>query len=411
VKEVEMALSLSLRVKRIVKRVGVELAPPIIKNLLLGASFSHGISAKQFARLWRNLDSSIKRALPQNLVEMLDHYVSGVEIQKQSRIWLHLSWEHILQLAEHGYQNFQQTIAKKAYWGEKYLNAGQLESLMENTDRVNLDISVTEIFKNYRFCKPIDSIQFHITDIVMLQYVLDQNCMDLVLSLTQPCQSLSGNPIFIRYKDRVITQELLNTVLELAFLREHLDDLGQFRTVLEIGAGSGRTAQGLIKIISNVKYAIVDIPPALFISQETLIEQFPGRKAKRFSSKTSSRDLSCWTENYDLIFLTPDQAQLLPPQSIDLAVAIDCLHEMTPDSINSYFDIFDRTSRYFYFKCWNQQIAITSKKRYGRFDYPVKSNWQRLFHDDCKVPNHYFHALYKISSERQGKVERAEAGR
>jgi hypothetical protein len=41
----------------------------------------------------------------------------------------------------------------------------------------------------------------------------------------------------------------------------------------------------------------------------------------------------------------------------------------------------------------------------------VKSNWQRLFHDDCKVPNHYFHALYKISSERQGKVERAEADR
>jgi len=325
--------------------------------------------------------------------------LSTPEFEFSSGFWNKLSKEHIEKLVENGFDYYQQTIARRAYWAEKFLDAAQLQTLIAECSSFNLKVPIEQVFKQYPYCPPKDSIQYHIMDLLLLKFVIDNGLFDLLRKIVSNT-SLVGSPIHIQYDGINITQEDLNTTLEIATLMKRFTDFAEVNHVLEVGAGSGRTAKGLLRIKPGIKYIIVDIPPALFISQENLIREFSDLKAKRFDGGTNSKSLSDVINKFDLIFLMPDQVKFLPEQSVDLFIAIDCLHEMTPKMINRYFEVADHISKNIYFKCWNVQRATTSSRLLGFNDYPVKQNWKRIFHEECGVPNEYFHALYATARPR-----------
>ena len=72
-----------------------------------------------------------------------------------------------------------------------------------------------------------------------------------------------------------------------------------------------------------------------------------------------------------IIFLTPNQLELLPDKSIDLFVNISSFHEMRMDQIKYYFGEIDRlTRRYFYFKQWKKLKFLSKTKRFRKPDLP-----------------------------------------
>jgi putative sugar O-methyltransferase len=173
-------------------------------------------------------------------------------------------------------------------------------------------------------------------------------------------------------------------------------DLKSKTRFLEIGAGSGRTALSLLKLIVDSKYIIVDIPPALYISQENIIQNIPHKRIFKFQNFTNLEEVKDEFNKADIIFLSPEQIKLIPDKYVDVAIAIDCLHEMISSDVEKYFKQFNRIATYLYFKCQNVQWAKTSKILLTIDSYPVRSHWEKIMHEKCYVPNDYFQAIYRM---------------
>ena len=145
-----------------------------------------------------------------------------------------------------------------------------------------------------------------------------------------------------------------------------------------------------------MNYTIVDIPPALYISQSNLSNIFKDKKIFKFRNFKDFYEVEKEFNSCDIRFLSPEQLTLVPNKFFDLSIAIDCLHEMKKQQVEWYFLEFDRVSSNLFFKCQNIQWAIFERNKYQMKDYPVKNNWKKIIHDKCYIPNGYFHALYKI---------------
>ncbi len=55
------------------------------------------------------------------------------------------------------------------------------------------------------------------------------------------------------------------------------------RSILEVGAGYGRTAYALLNLYPHATYTIVDIEPAILISRWYLTQLFPDRDLRFMS--------------------------------------------------------------------------------------------------------------------------------
>jgi len=297
-----------------------------------------------------------KNTLPPDLVTMVNRFIDMASFRQTSAAWLTLSMEHIEEISLHGIDHFQQTIASRAYWGEKYLNATQIEPVIEALD-FQADIAASEIFRRYEHIPPTTSIQFAATTAMMVDWADKEGLLDLAAEIYEPP---FGNPVFIRYKGMDLTQEFIQTVIELSAIMEYVVSA---KRIVEVGPGSGRVARAIRRINPGVSLCLVDIPPALFIARSVI---------------------------------GPDAEYRLPEEDVgecDIMLAIDCLHEMTSPAVANYFALADRLAGAFYFKCWS---SVRLSQTYGINDYPVHSSWRRVFHEECGVPGHYFHALYEI---------------
>src|SRR5439155_517391 len=82
--------------------------------------------------------------------------------------------------------------------------------------------------------------------------------------------------------------------------------------VAELGAGYGRLAYVVVSASPGVRYTIIDIPPALYLSQRYLTTVFPGVATFRFRAWTDYADVSEEFERARIRFVLPHQAALLP---------------------------------------------------------------------------------------------------
>jgi putative sugar O-methyltransferase len=204
-----------------------------------------------------------------------------------------------------------------------------------------------------------------------------------------------GNPITINYNNKKISFALLNSILEVDVILKNIELKGQ-HSFLELGAGSGRTCIAMCKTKKNIKYIICDIPPALYISQENVSREFPEKEIFKFQSFESFDDVKEDILSADIVFISPEQLQLMPDKFINTSIAIDCLHEMTNESVMEYFEQFNRISDTLYFKSQVKQWADTSHKSLDIDTYPIRDNWTKVLHERSIIPNDYFNAIYKM---------------
>ncbi len=185
-----------------------------------------------------------------------------------------------------------------------------------------------------------------------------------------------GNPLPVKWRGRLISQDLANSALEIAAIRRALQGR-EPAAILEVGAGYGRTAYALLDMFPTATYTILDIDPARQISEWYLSNLYPGRTLR---------------------FVTPADIPRLRGERFDLILSISSLQEMTFEQVNSYLKLFDETaaSGTVYLKQWrswknpDDDITLTFD------DYPVPSSWKLYFKEASPVQTRFVQAAWHV---------------
>jgi putative sugar O-methyltransferase len=144
-----------------------------------------------------------------------------------------------------------------------------------------------------------------------------------------------GNPVTLKGPSgEEINLDHFFSIEEYDFLSANLN-FDQIQHVVEIGAGFGRTAQALIKLVGNIrKYTIVDIPEVLSLSLGYLEKVL----SKEEFAKLEFVNALSLTENYHDF------------HQVDLVINIDSFQEMPQETIKYYFELAINNSQFFYSK-------------------------------------------------------------
>ena len=225
-----------------------------------------------------------------------------------------------------------------------------------------------------------------------------------------------GNPFSVRVRGRDICIDYLRSLRELLFIRKSTN-LDAIHSVLEIGAGFGRTCHALLSTTPNIqKYIIVDLPSCLGI-------------AARYLKSVLEE------QNFDkLVFITNAE---LASQSIlthDLTIDIDSTAEMDEVVARNYLSFIDRNASWFYcnnpmgkfslklIKATNvDPNAVAMALRLGLlrealdiFDdadvarhvpdfltaYRPGQDWDAVSHEDARPWSYYHQAMYRRTAAR-----------
>ena len=184
-------------------------------------------------------------------------------------------------------------------------------------------------------------------------------------------------------------------------------------TVLEIGAGNGNLIS-LIKSHLGSKCVInIDLPETLVLCITYLKDLFPNLKfllPHEISSKIDQKDL----DDYDFIFLTPNQINLIDENIIDLSINTSSFHEMTKPQIADYFKLIQKISKnnsFFFNTNSVEKIPHDGNKKddeYKKrkeiapnrfFEYPFFDN-EILIYQICRFTNFVQHIPFYLRLEK-----------
>jgi len=114
---------------------------------------------------------------------------------------------------------------------------------------------------------------------MLWEYTKTVDKENLLENLDEP---IEGNPLRIFYRDKLISQDLCNSILEYYSIMNYIPyNKKKNLTIAELGGGYGRNAFVFLKA-RKCKYVLFDIPPALYTCQRYLSSIFPELKIFKF---------------------------------------------------------------------------------------------------------------------------------
>jgi putative sugar O-methyltransferase len=196
------------------------------------------------------------------------------------------------------------------------------------------------------------------------------------LGITRLDEPTLGDPLPVRRRRRLISQDLANSALEASAVARALAR-EEPASILEIGAGYGRLGHALLSAFPGATYTVVDIEPARTVSEWYLTRLFPTRRVR---------------------FLTPAQAAELPSGSISLALSVSSLQEMTPEQVASYLRLLDRLAAggLVYLKQWAEWRNPVDGVTLRFDDYPVPARWEACFDEPAPVQTRFRQAAWRV---------------
>ncbi len=327
---------------------------------------------------------------------MMKYIAKAPRIYQPSQFWLYFSTYNALQIESAGIENFKRTVNKNYFnWtGEADVNK-QLSALEEISSPRSGEAGEGEVGmldfplkKNHRRMLTL-----------LYRYAQSVDSMGLLQKVTEP---ELGNPIGLTIEGRTVTQDLCNTIVDWNTIFQHAKPrLANRPTVYELGAGHGRMGYALLRAFPGARYVVIDIPPALYVSQYYLTMAYPELKAVRFKESWSQPEFHAAFSDASLIFLSPDQAEYLPAQSCDLFINICSLQEMKLDQVRNWFRHIDRLCvGHFYTKQYYEHCNVLDEESINRSDYPVNERWRTVL--DRKSPTFpsLFECIYQLSEAR-----------
>jgi len=339
------------------------------------------------------------------LDNMLLDLENGPSVFHPAPFWSQLNNVHRHQLEKWGFDNFKRTINTKYFnWRILGILRHQLGIVGDWFRHPRLQILRAGFpDPSFRAGPTIASFNapsawIYKTFVALYaELIRRQDTLGLLDRLQEP--SL-GHPFTISYLGKDLSQDLCNSIHE--FYSMFGFDLevvtGAPLAVAEIGAGYGRLAYVILSETPNSSYTIIDVPPALYLSQRYLTSVLPDVTAFRYRPWTDYQTIADDFEAARVRFLLPHQAEQLPDKSVDVFINVSTLHEMTQPQVQRYFQLMDRLCRgRIYTKQWVRSRAGVNGVVFGQHDYPVPARWRTIFHRRHPVQRMFFEALYDAS--------------
>jgi putative sugar O-methyltransferase len=337
---------------------------------------------------------------------MFDCLAKNDPVFQPGKLWESLNETNIKQLESEGIENLKQTVATNYFtWVRSkrisvqflYLVGVQYLYLALKTypwHWPSILKGVTSVPQSNRFSRT-QQIELAFLARMLWRFIQRYDQENLLQKLSEP---EFGNPFRIYMDGKLISQDLGNSILEYYSIREQFKiKPDEKATVCELGGGYGRNAYVILQALPKVKYVMIDIPPALHVSQAYLSSVFGDRKIFHFRDFQSFKDIEAEYNSADIVFLLPHQARLVPQKSVDLFINISSLQEMTYDQVNEYFKlIHSLTKGYFYTKQWSISKNPSDRVILRKKDYPVPATWHQHFSRMAKVQVSFFEAMYSI---------------
>lgn len=299
-----------------------------------------------------------------------------------SRFWTKVGAEHEAELAEHGFDAFKRKQALRYFtwrWRPRaMLRSEQLRFLVRHTAprtwaailREPIEVG-DELWDGSGFSRGERRMTVIATRLIWAY--AEARGAPAVMRLPEP---EPGSPLPIRWRGRLISQDLANCALEARAIERALGGR-EPRSIVEIGGGYGRTAYSLLSTYPGATYTIVDIEPARSISSWYLSQLFPAERLR---------------------FLSPEQAAALSDAAFDLAVSISSLQEMTPGQVAGYLELLDRTASggTVYLKQWETWRNPDDDVELRFRDYPVPGRWQQVLDERAPVQTRFLQAAWRV---------------
>ena len=229
---------------------------------------------------------------------MFDFFVNSANYKFVSNYWHYLNIKHLQELLSNkkDLKDYSTSIAKNYF---TFINVkdeeikGAFENIKQeyNSEKINL-------FKKQENFSYIESMRYN--NLVYLLWLnakknnLEQKIIDL-----GDLGYLSYNDPYIDINDKKITSDKINSIFDYEYINSFID-LDIQNHVLEIGAGSGRTSQAILKFNEKLKYTICDIPPALYISYERLKNVFKNKKVGLIYNEKTEKKIGKAPKNTSL---------------------------------------------------------------------------------------------------------------
>lgn len=232
----------------------------------------------------------------------------------------------------------------------------------------------------------------------LYEYVRDSDQFGMFTALQEPNV---GNPIVIERDGKRISQDISNSYMEYSYIRSTLGgNFGKAKTIAEIGAGYGRLSYlfHLFHQKDGVKIVLIDLPPALLVSQWYLRCVFPEAKVMGYRHFSDFAEIEKDFNESSICFLLPHQLELLPKGAVDLLINVSSLQEMSRKQINHYYELIDQKVNYFYTKQWVMWENAEDKMSVPAIIYPTKPNWELLHARLNPVHSQFFEAMFRIGA-------------
>jgi putative sugar O-methyltransferase len=140
-----------------------------------------------------------------------------------------------------------------------------------------------------------------------------------------------GNPVSITVRGCKVNIDYLFSVEEFMFVAQHLN-IRTLRSVIEIGAGFGRTCHAILALAPSVaQYTIVDLKNVMELSRRVLKKAVPAHFHK-------------------ITFIDAEDVKHSHTLTADLAINIDSFQEMPASTIDGYMTGIVDKCKYFYVK-------------------------------------------------------------
>jgi putative sugar O-methyltransferase len=346
------------------------------------------------------------------LPAMLEEMRQAPSIVRPSRFWEHYNELNLRQLADGGFAEFKRTVNRNYFQFQLVaIRSPQYRAAISAwlkhprpavfgarlAERIEFDPHAVGRIGQYGANKA-----YAVYIALLWEYVRSRDLQGVLGMLDEP---LVGCPSYIDYRGHRVSEDLCNSALEYTAIADAIPAGESVESVIELGAGYGRVAWVFLSALPNVRYTIVDIPPALAVAEQYLSDLFPDRRVFGFRHFDDYADVTDEFEAAQIVFMTPNQLDLIPPQRADLFVNVSSLHEMRPEQIEHYFTtIQSHCDGRFYTKQWLRSVNPRDGVVVSYDDYPVPTDWRPIFDRTHPIQVEFFETLYQLNDKSTSQV-------
>ncbi len=304
------------------------------------------------------------------------------EVYRPGDFWDQLIDQNLEMLRTHGIANFKRTVSNNYYnwlvWSlrdpqiqravRRWLQRPSLAPLLNRLEERPSNLRTTDRPEAYSLSKSASwRYKFFVGS--AWETARRADALGLTDRLSEP---RLGNPIRIRHRGRLISQDLANSIIECNYVAR-TGALREGARVAELGAGYGRLAH-VFSEACPVTYCIFDVPPALGVAQWYLTKLLGVERTVPYVPGDDFSVVEPRLTPGTIAFFTPNQLEMFPDGWFDCTQTISTLPEMPAAQSSHYLGLLSAKSRHTLFlKQWKhwRNAADDVELDEGWYDLPA----------------------------------------